>query len=266
MDESTRTIRHFARNGVLDGVQWAFASAAAGVAQDFHPGKGYDEGWCGYSRHVLLKDRLNRVFSLGNYRLADGDEPTENLDVVFDQLSEEDIRSFPLIAPGLVDTSDLNGSPGWAVDGVRFLLSSMPGTDVHSIDWQGRSPTKQAVAAQSAPDRDLATLFHGVDGMDRAANEIIRVHESGRELDIPTFLVAHGHDLVGGGSPQLWLGRPQLVPGEPWAWVESLLRRAPRPPRGSELPATTPDHSSVPDAVVRLRRPTESSRPSANQA
>lgn len=256
MSERDDVLRTLSDAGIVRAIRWAFLSAAAGVAEDYRPGKGYDEGWCGYSRHTLLRDRLNRVFSLGTYYLPAGADARDNIDVVFEEIPESERTQFPFVAPGLVEGADLNGSPGWTYNDLRLLIASIPHDDIDDIAWQSRSATKQLVAGQPDPDRDLDTLLHRLAASgDRAAQELLAEYEAAQQLDMPTYFIGHGHDLVGGGRQRLLLGRPQLHAGAPWAWTHDLLTTPPPRTGGIEPPHASPDPSDAPDARVRLRRP-----------
>ncbi|GAA4684085.1 hypothetical protein [Nocardioides nanhaiensis] len=267
MSEQEAVVKALRRGRILDAIRWAYQSAAAGVADDFRPGKGYDEGWCGFSRHTLLRDRLNRVFSLGPYITPVGTDPRENLDILFEAIPESERATFPLIAPGLVEEADLNGSPGWKYKRMRLLIASIPHDDIDDITWQRRSATKQLVASQPDPDRDgdgTNTLLHRLAAAgDTGAKALLDAIEAAKPLDIPTYLIGHGHDLIGGGRRRLVLGRPQLQAREPWAWTENLLTTHPPTAGGLTPPATTPDPTQAPDAPVRLRRPADTKDPRA---
>ncbi|GAA1531430.1 hypothetical protein [Nocardioides humi] len=258
MSEQDKVIGSLRRGRILDGVRWAFWSAAAGVAEDFRPGKGYDEGWCGFSRHTLLRDRLDRVFSLGPYFIQPDADPRENLDVLFEAIPEGERQTFPFIKPGSVDRADLNGSPGWRYKGRRLLIASIPHDDIDDIAWQRRSATKQLVASQPDPDVEQDSLLHrlAAEG-DKAAQAMVAALEAATPLDIPTFLIGHGDDLIGSGRQRLIVGRPQLHAREPWAWIHNLLTTPPPTTGGLKPPATSPDPTQAPDAQVRLRQRSE---------
>lgn len=259
MSEQKTVIKTLKRGQILDAIRWAYMSASVGVAEDYRPGKGYDEGWCGYSRHTLLRDRLNRVFSLGAYVVPVGSDPRENLDILFETIPENERATFPFIEPGHVEAADLNGSPGWQYKGNRLLIASIPHDDIDNIAWARRSATKQLVASQPAPEADEETLLHrlAAEG-DAGAQAIIDAYEAAKPLDMPTYFIGHGHDLIGGGRRRLLIGRPQLKANDPWAWTENLLTTPPPTSGGLKPPAPNPDPTQAPDAPVRLRRPAAS--------
>lgn len=253
--EKTKVIGALSRSRVLDAVRWAYDSAAAGVAEDYRPGKGYDEGWCGFSRHTLLRDRLDRAFSLGPYSVPVGTDPHDNLDIVFEAIPENERATFPFVSPGVVERADLNGSPGWRYGDYRLLIASIPHDDVDDISWQRRSSTKQLVASQPDPEADEESLLHRLAAAgDMGSQAILDALEVAKPLDIPTFIVGHGHDVIGGGRRRLIVGRPQLQAGEPWAWTHNLLSTPPPKSGGLKVPAANPDPTQAPDAQVRLRR------------
>lgn len=259
MSEQKAVIETLRRGQILDAIRWAYESASAGVAEDYRLGKGYDEGWCGYSRHTLLRDRLNRVFSLGVYVVPVGSDPHENLDILFEAIPENERATFPFIEPGRVEAADLNGSPGWQYKGNRLLIASIPHDNIDDIAWGRRSATKQLVASQPEAESDEDTLFHGLAAEgDAGAQAIIDAYESAKPLDMPTYFIGHGHDLIGGGRQRLLVGRPQLKANDPWAWTENLLITPPPTSGGLKPPAPNPDRTQAPDAPVRLRRPAAS--------
>jgi hypothetical protein len=253
--EQLRMMAALAEGRVLDAIRWAFMSAVRRTAADYDEDTGHDALWVGVNRYVLFRDRLDRVFSLGRYVVADDAEANAGLDVVTGGLTDEDIRTMPQIAPGLVTRSDVKGSPGWQFGGIRWLLSSAPIGEVNGIDWSRKSPVKQRAASQPDPDAKLVTLLHlALD--DEVAAELLKRSDENSEMDIPTLIVAHAQD-VDTDRQQLILGLPSHASetGDSWAWRQNLLGG--RPPEGGVPvgpPAVSPDDSGdVADAPVRLR-------------
>src|SRR4051794_8024882 len=89
--------------GVLGGIRWAYLSAARQCFEDFSEPAGHDAAWLGYTRYVLFRDRLDRLFSCGRYVLRpEAEDDTAGLDLVNAALSAEDIRAMPHLPNDLV--------------------------------------------------------------------------------------------------------------------------------------------------------------------
>lgn len=252
MTEKSDLVDRLQANLVLDCVRWAYGSAVSRTLADYSEDAGHDAAWFGSTRFVLFRDRLDRVFSCGKYALQAGDDTSTGLDLVHAELTDKDIEMMPKIAPDLVRRSDLQGSPGWQFEDLRFLLASAKFGKIDSLPWPQKSETKQTVAAQPSPE-PLPTLFDEM-AEDEIAGLVALVEES---LDIDTFVVAHSLDSVS-QKRELVFGRPRLNDGggDAWHWYENLLG-GPTPPGGQQdVPApTSPD--DVPDAPVRLRKQVE---------
>src|SRR5215469_12782368 len=111
MSEQEQVIAELLAPGVLAGIRWAHASAARRSLESYSEADGHDAAWLGNTRFTLFRDRLDRVFGCERYALGPGDEL--DLDVLYAELSEEDIEAMPKLAPGLVRRRGLRGSPGW---------------------------------------------------------------------------------------------------------------------------------------------------------
>lgn len=255
MSEHHDVISQLETAGVLTGIRWAYRSAAARTLDDYSDAAGYDATWLGISRFTLFRDRLDRVFAGGKYRLPDGTDAGISLDVLHAELSESDIRTMPRLTPGTVRHANLNGSPGWAWRDWRWLLASSAFGKIDDVPWSQKSPTKQRVARQPNPNPEQGSLFE-----DAAEGEIAGLKAllaASSQLDLETFVIAHSLDPVS-RDVQLVFGRAQLNHGggEAWHWYEDLMRM---PPAGGTRrfdAAPSPTRPEVePDAPVRLRRP-----------
>jgi hypothetical protein len=231
---------------VLDAMRWAARSAGARTLADYSEAAGHDALYLGVTRHTLLKDRLDRVFSLGRYFVPEGSDAAAGMDVVVAELTHEDIASMPVIPPGAVKGASIHGSPGWSTGKHHFLIQSFPPGGVDAIRWERKSETKQLVARQ--PNPDVPVLFDLPPSMRPAP--IIDV-----ALDAPVLVLAHSLNAADGSS-ELVLGLPSdgLEHGECWHWRESLRDQGPFG-SGAQIPAPPQPASpnDVPDAAVRLR-------------
>lgn len=241
--------------GVLAGVRWAYTSATARTLEDYSEAAGHDAAWLGNTRFTLFRDRLDRIFACGRYVLKPGSDATVSLDLLRAELSKLDIGTMPQLAPDLVHRSDLNGSPGWACQGRRFLLASCAFGKLDQLPWPQRSPTKQRVARQRNPEPAQASLFD--DLADEEVAGLFTAVAEVQSLDLETFVIGHSLDPVS-QEVELVFGRPRLNNGggEAWHWYQNLLTLPPTDGRRrfDEIP-TLPSPDTVPDAPVRLRRP-----------
>ena len=247
-DEVTAVLRH---RMIADGIVWAFASACEQVADDLAPGTGYSAATAGHGRYDQLGDRLDRVFSCGQYAVPTGSE-SAGLDLLFEGLTEQARRTMPVIEAGLVVRSDLNGSNGWAVGGFRIITHSMQPGDLLHIDWTKTRPTKKLVAKQPPVGPDEHTLMDELLNADQLAE--LRSQATGPGLAVPTLVLAHAmsRDAY---NRELFIGQARFNEdgGPAWVWFESLLD-------GPELPEAyrpAPSHPSptdeAPDVPLRLR-------------
>jgi hypothetical protein len=252
MTERADLIKDLAAAMVLPGIRWAYESATARLLEDYSEPAGYDEGWIGTSRWVLFRDRLDRVFSCGRYTVADAVDASLSMDVLNAELPAREISSRPVIAPGVVVRSNLNGSPGWSFGGVRWLLASGKFGKLDEHPWPQKSPTKQRVAMQPATDSDHPTLFD--DFEDDEQGGLLALPDVA-QLDLETLIV--GHTLAADhGGKELVIGKPRLNfgGGAAWHWMYDLLQSP--PPDGGRVRPTGPVPSApdgVPDAPVKLR-------------
>jgi hypothetical protein len=256
VSEQQDVVGEFEAAGVLTGVRWAYRAATSRTLEIFSEADGHDAALLGNLRFTLFRDRLDRVFVCDRYELQPGSPATDHLDLLYAELSQEDVRTMPRLAQNLVRRADLTGSPGWAIGGRRFLLAACAFGKLDGLPWPRKSPTKQRVAQQRQPNPAQASLFEGA-----ADEEIAGMEEllaATHRLDLETFVVAHTLDPVS-QDMELVFGRARLNNGggQAWHWYQDLLTAPPadggRRHGDSPLP-TGPD--SVPDAPVRLRRKT----------
>jgi hypothetical protein len=239
--------------GVIGAVRWAYLSAIARSLETYSEADGHDAAWLGNTRYTLFRDRLDRVFACERYGVDAGNADAD-LDLLYDQLSERDIDTMPRLDAGLVERSNLNGSPGWAFGAIRFLLASGVFGKLDQLPWPQRSLTKQAVAGQRNPEPPQPSLFD-----DPALEELGGLQallEATQDLDLTTCVVAHGLESLS-QQAELIFGRPRLNAGggQAWHWYEDLLET---PPAGGGRRVDVPmpiGPNQVPDAPVRLRRP-----------
>lgn len=261
MTEKTDLIARLQAAQILDGIRWAYTSAVSRTLADHSEDAGYDAALLGSMRFVLFRDRLDRVFACGKYALQSGEDTAAGLDLVHVELTERDIETMPVLTPGLVRRADLNHSPGWFYEDLRFLIASSEFGKIDALPWPQKSPTKQAVAKQPTPEPP-PTLFDGL-ADEEIAGLASMVDET---LDVDTFVVAHSLDSVS-QKRELVFGRPRLNEGggEAWHWYENLLTGPVQPGGQQDVPQPSgPD--SVPDAPVRLRAKADRRDGSAGQA
>jgi hypothetical protein len=254
MSEQQDVIGSLEAAGVLPGISWAYRAATSRTLEFFSEADGH-AALLGNVRFTLFRDRLDRVFACEAYDLQTDSAPTDHLDVLYAELSQEDVRTMPQLAPDQVRRANLTGSPGWAFKGRRFLLASSAFGKLDELPWPRKSPTKQRVARQRQPNPAQVSLF-----ADAADAEIAGLEEllaNTYRLDLDTFVVAHTLDSVSQGT-ELVFGRPLFNSGggRAWTWRHDLLAAPPADGgriRGDGQLPSGPD--SVPDAPVRMRRP-----------
>jgi hypothetical protein len=252
VSEQQDVIRELEAAGVLAGVRWAYLAAVSRTLEVFSEPDGHDAALFGNLRFTLFRDRLDRVFACDRYELQPGSAATDHLDLLYAELSQNDIQAMPQIVPDLVRRADLMGSPGWAIGGRRFLLAACAFGKLDSLPWPRKSPTKQRVARQPQPDPAQPSLFDDV-----ADEEIAGLQEllaAAHRLDLETFVVAHTLESVS-GDMELVFGRARLNNGggEAWYWYQDLLTAPPADSGRHRGDTRLLPPDSVPDAPVRLR-------------
>jgi hypothetical protein len=206
---------------------------------------------------LSIRERASRIpatspSACGRYALQVGANPVDGLDLLQVELSNRDIETMPSIAPDLVRRADLNHSPGWAFDDVRFLLASCAFGKIDKLPWPQKSQTKQRVAQQRNPEPH-PSLFDEL-----AEGEVAGLLALGEEhLDLDTFVIGHTLDTVG-PKAELVFGQPRINVGggDAWHWYVNLLGTPPTRGGVRADPPSAPGPDSVPDVAVRLRRST----------
>jgi hypothetical protein len=249
--------------GVLAGVRWAYVSATTRTLDLYSEADGHDLALLGNLRFTTFRDRLDRVFACERYVVQPDSDAAANLDLLYAELSEQDVATMPCLTPDLVRRYDLNGSPGWACQGSRFLLASGAFGKLDRLPWPQKSPTKQRVARQRDPEPSQPSLFDGLADEEIGGLEVVLA--GGHELDLVTLVVAHSLDPVS-QQIELVLGRARLNSGggQAWHWYQDLLSIPPAVGGRRDGAPPTAGPNSVPDAPVRLRR--KAGRQSGNRA
>lgn len=253
MTDQDDVIESLEADGVLECLRWAGLSASSQTLSVYSEAAGHDATWLGLTQHTHLRDRLDRVFGCKRYtRPPAGSD--DQLDVVQEALSDQAVATWPTVEPDLVIRHDLNGSPGWVVAGVRFLLASYTPGKLDQLPWAQKSMTKQKVALQPT-HCEQPSLFTALADGEIAGSSTLLMNQD--VLDMPTLVLAHSLDPITGGL-ELALGSPRMnsLGGPAWHWREVLLATPPAS-GGTELPTTPlpPSPDTEPDAAVRLRRP-----------
>jgi len=259
VSEQQDVIAELGEVGVLAGVRWAYLSATTRALETYVESDGHDAAWLGNTRFTLFRDRLDRVFACERYAVSPGNDDAD-LDLLYAELSDRDIDTLPRLDPALVRRSNLNGSPGWAHEGRRFLLASCAFGKLDQLPWPQKSPTKQRVAQQRNPEPPQPSLFEAFADEEIGGLEAALTAE--RQLDMVTFVVAHSLDPLS-QQMELVFGRARLNSGgsKAWHWRQDLLGTPPGhgERRTDDTPLPT-GPNTVPDAPVRLRRHAEEQR------
>ncbi|WP_241665986.1 hypothetical protein [Prescottella subtropica] len=247
-DSPQEVIRRFQSAGIFDAIRWAYESAVSRVLEDYSEEAGHDAGWRGTTLFTLFRDRLDRVFSCKRYALRDGADVGAGLDLVRAELTEKDLEAMPTLPPDLVLRVNRNGSPGWAVGDLQFLLQSGPFGELNTLPWVQKSPTKQQVAKKTPPAADLPPALFDLEGP--AVEELVEPSD-----DLEPFIAAYALDPVG-SRRELIFGRSRFNAGggEAWYWYKNLITLPPTHGGRREDTPTPPGPDGVPDAPVRLRK------------
>lgn len=249
MSGQREVITRLQDEGVLDSIRWAQDSAISRSLDDYSEDAGHDAAWLGQTLFVLFRDRLDRVFSCGRYALQAGADEGAGLDLVRIELTKKDIDGRPDLSPDLVRRINRNGSPGWALGDIQFLLSSCEFGKIAKLPWPRKSPTKQQVAMKAPLPTDLPPGLFDIEEPLGVKN----LADPNAELD--PFIVAHSLDPVS-QRRELVFGRSRFNRGggDAWYWYENLLTLPPNQ-GGRRLDAPTPSGpDNVPDAPVKLRK------------
>jgi hypothetical protein len=184
---------------------------------------GFKERSFGYTSFDVLESQLDQTFGTGPFR-AGGDGRA---------------AGGPLA--GRVVRDNLNGSPGWRLDGYRVLLKRHEFGAVDAIRWDQASPTKRAVSQQDFPEDPQLALDLGVSARPAAGPVTLVLAHSATDDPIET---------------ELFIGRPRYNAdaGPPWWWRRPLtaetLGADPRRTAEPTMPLWSDDADGVP---LRLR-------------
>lgn len=239
-------------NDISRGIVWAYESTCEQALEDFARGTGYTALSAGVGRYDLLADRLDRVFSCGDYEVAAGMEAV-GLDVLYEGLTERARTTMPVIKAGTVVRSNLRGSNGWSVAGFRFITHSFPLGELARIDWTQASKTLQAVSRQepagSPIPRNLLDMM-----LDEDQREDLAAQDALPFVGVPTLVLVHSLDRDT-AEREIAIGQSRYNDdlGGSWHWREPLSG-GPAPEKGARPApeAPSPAHDE-PDVTVRLR-------------
>lgn len=234
------------------GLAWAFQSACDQAFEDFARGTGYTALSAGVGRYDLLADRLDRIFSCGDFEVAEGMESV-GLDVLYEGLTDQARRTMPVIKAGTVVRSNLHGSNGWALRGFRFITHSYRLGDVASIDWTHASKTLQAVSRQTPATFIPMTLLDEI--LDEEQRADLAAQDALPTVGMPTLVLVHALDRDT-SERELAIGHSRYNEDStvPWHWHEDLLG-GPAPERSSRtVPYAPAPSQDAPDVSLRLRR------------
>ena len=238
-------------NSVAQSIAWAFSSACDRALEDFARGTGYTALSAGVGRYDLLADRLDRVFSCGEYEVAEGMESV-GLDVLYEGLTEHAIQTMPVVKAGTVVRANLRGSNGWSLGGFRFITHSFHVGEIARIDWTQASKTLQAVSRQEpagGPPMNLLDMM-----LDENQREDLAAQDALPFVGLPTLVLVHALDRDT-SERELAVGHSRYNDdlGGPWHWHENLLDGP--TPGESVRPAPNAPTSDrdEPDVAVRLR-------------
>lgn len=251
MGERDEAVTGMRDAGVLDGMRWAYLSATDRVLDDYAEAAGHDPAWLGITRFVLYRDRLDRVFSCGRYAVPMDSTADAGRDVLYAELTADDVRAMPDLEPELVARADLNGSPGWSWGRWRWPLASAAVGGVLDLHWAQTSATKQQIARRVELDPAQGSLFDVPELKGIAGSEGLE-----RADELETLVIAHAQDTVS-LTVEAVLGRPRFNAGggSAWHWNYNVLSTPPSDNRGTRFDPAPVVPPLVPDAPVRLRQP-----------
>ncbi|MFJ1669331.1 hypothetical protein ACIOK4_23590 [Streptomyces bottropensis] len=257
MTEQEQVVDDLSKPGVLAGITWAATSAYADTMRIYDPRKGHKPGTIGYVAHGLICDRMDRVFSCGDYLLPAGMPASAGMEAVREGLDPEDADAMPQLPPDLVSYAPLNTSPGWLFGTRRWLLQSFEFGKVRKIPWARKSETKRRVASHPDPDPPEDLFSAGVLVMDGYL-DMPAVIDPEEDDGIDTFVLAHSiHEEL--RTRELFFGRPNLVRRKSWHWRHDLIANPPTLGGGMPIghdpqPYTPNPNEVVSDAPLRLRK------------
>jgi len=236
---------------IARGISWAFQSACDQALEDFARGTGYTALSAGVGRYDLLADRLDRVFSCGDYEVAEGME-FAGLDVLYEGLSPQARLTMPIVKAGRMIRSNLRGSNGWRVGGFRFITHSYPLGEVAQIDWTQSSKTLQSVSRQAPSAFVPLTLLDLI--LNQEQREDLAAQDAVPAVDMPTLVLVHALDR-NTSDRELAIGHSRYNDDalEPWHWCESLLSPLEPELNSRSIPRVVKPPIDAPDVAVKLR-------------
>lgn len=239
------------RTNTVAGLAWAFDVTCEQILEDFTTGSGYGPLTAGVARYEVLADRLDRVFSCGDYEVDPGME-SAGLDVLFEGLSERARSTMPVLKAGTVKRSNLNGSNGWSVAAFRFITHAFDVSERSKLDWTRATPTVQAVARQATGTFIPATLLDQM--LPAEAREDLAAQDVLPTVDLPTYVLGHALNL-GTFERELIIGHSRYNDdyGNPWNWTEDLNSGTDGGSVSRPKPGAIPPRTDEPDVAVRLR-------------
>jgi hypothetical protein len=256
MTERDDAIEDLRNDGALAGLSWAWHSTWLQTVESYSPDTGHGPGWLGTNAYTVLQDRLDRVFSLGRFKVSEDMDPSAGADFLALGLKSGEFARMPHVLPGTVVRDDLNGSPGWRCGNWRILLQSFGGVEIDKIPWGQKSWTKKRVAAQPAPDEpmlpfevlqlpmamDVLADLSALPPSDTAIVTLVGAYSVSAITLEGEFYIGHPH-LAGRGE-------------EAWHWRYRLEDGNSGPGRGMHTgtPGGSPT-DPVADAPLRLRQP-----------
>jgi len=257
MSEQDDALSDLQATRIVDGLRWAHRTTYRRVMADYDPDTGHDQALIGTHAYIVLQDRIDRVFSCRRFSVSTDDpDPNAGRDLLLAGILQSEFEEMPVLPPGTVVRSDLNGSPGWQHKEWRWLLAGGHYRSSDNISWPEKSVTKQQVAKQHSAD-DLA-LFSVDEAVGHVTEACDAPSPTASDTVVNTLILAHSVDRDTGDT-ELFLGRPRYNEGGgyAWYWKTSLLSLPPGSAGGGGVPDPQqppgPDANDVSDAPVRLR-------------
>lgn len=162
-DEQNRIQARFFEVDFLEALVWAARSAIQRVKDDHSAEAGYNSRTFGNNFREILLDRLHRVFSTHAYTLPQDAAPNSGQDVVYAELSREEIETMPLISPGLITFSEVRQSPVWHYKEIRLFLQSAGSNSFDKMGWNHSRVKREIACAPYCPDTITSPLQTEID-------------------------------------------------------------------------------------------------------
>lgn len=254
MSEQEEVLQALEEAGVVDLFEWVGQTASWRLLQDFDEDAGHDQAVIGTLGYKYLINLFDRASGSGRFALPEGAAAEDGLDLVRAGVTQEAFEAMPRFEPGSIFRSNFNGSPGWAQDGIRWLLQSYRFGKIDKIAWTKKSDTKRRVAQYPFFQDSDALLTYADFGLDEED------FPSDLGFEGKTLVLAHSFDRAT-GAYEIYLGRSRDSGGRgenPWYWrylvasggSDGGLRET-----GDALPVLpgTPASAQAEDLKVRLR-------------